>query len=89
MMEGIVGSPPDLRTPPPGCSFHPRVAGRRYARAVQLVLQDPSVQRLPGAAGELAETGRIRLGLGRHLVGEREVPRAGRPGPKDPWPKGP
>jgi peptide/nickel transport system ATP-binding protein len=27
-MEGIPGSPPDLRTPPPGCSFHPRC---RYA----------------------------------------------------------
>jgi peptide/nickel transport system ATP-binding protein len=27
-MEGIPGSPPDLRTPPPGCAFHPRC---RYA----------------------------------------------------------
>jgi peptide/nickel transport system ATP-binding protein len=27
-MEGIPGSPPDLRTPPPGCPFHPRC---RYA----------------------------------------------------------
>jgi peptide/nickel transport system ATP-binding protein len=23
-MEGIPGSPPELRTPPPGCAFHPR-----------------------------------------------------------------
>ncbi|HYA51691.1 MAG TPA: hypothetical protein VEG33_11015 [Streptosporangiaceae bacterium] len=23
-MTGIPGSPPDLRTPPPGCPFHPR-----------------------------------------------------------------
>jgi peptide/nickel transport system ATP-binding protein len=28
VMEGIPGSPPDLRTPPPGCSFSPRC---RYA----------------------------------------------------------
>jgi peptide/nickel transport system ATP-binding protein len=28
LMEGIPGSPPDLRTPPPGCSFSPRC---RYA----------------------------------------------------------
>jgi peptide/nickel transport system ATP-binding protein len=28
VMEGIPGSPPDLRTPPSGCSFHPRC---RYA----------------------------------------------------------
>jgi peptide/nickel transport system ATP-binding protein len=28
VMEGIPGSPPDLRTPPPGCSFNPRC---RYA----------------------------------------------------------
>ncbi len=27
-MEGIPGSPPDLRTAPPGCAFHPRC---RYA----------------------------------------------------------
>ncbi|TCC26972.1 ABC transporter ATP-binding protein [Kribbella speibonae] len=27
-LRGIPGSPPDLRTPPPGCAFHPRCADR-------------------------------------------------------------
>jgi peptide/nickel transport system ATP-binding protein len=40
-MRGIPGSPPDLRTPPAGCSFHPRCADRLDACDQRIPLLRP------------------------------------------------
>jgi peptide/nickel transport system ATP-binding protein len=67
---GIPGSPPDLRTPPSGCAFHPRCplafapcasvlpmlrpAEPGAAQQVACHLYDPAHRSAPPAAGEIA-----------------------------------
>jgi peptide/nickel transport system ATP-binding protein len=41
-VAGIPGSPPDLRTPPPGCAFHPRCPFAFAPCAVELPLLRPA-----------------------------------------------
>jgi oligopeptide/dipeptide ABC transporter ATP-binding protein len=52
VMEGIPGSPPDLRTPPTGCAFHPRC---QYA--MERCTRDLPRLESPSGRGEVPPTG--------------------------------
>jgi peptide/nickel transport system ATP-binding protein len=71
-LSGIPGSPPDLRTPPPGCPFHPRCG---YAMDVCRT-EMPAAFRLRGPGGGRSVA--CWLHDGRHEVPtELAIPEAG------------
>jgi peptide/nickel transport system ATP-binding protein len=54
-LAGIPGTPPDLRTPPPGCPFLPRCGyGADACREVDMTLEPVTAANSPGRPGSLA-----------------------------------
>jgi peptide/nickel transport system ATP-binding protein len=77
-LTGIPGSPPDLRTPPPGCPFHPRCG---FAMDVCRAEMPPVFR--PGPAG--GRSAACWLHDGSHQVpAELAVPAPGIPSPGTP-----
>jgi peptide/nickel transport system ATP-binding protein len=70
-LAGIPGSPPDLRSMPSGCSFHPRCphAFDPCDKLLPVLGPPPPGAALPGPAGELAE-GAAGSSAGRGADGE-------------------
>jgi peptide/nickel transport system ATP-binding protein len=75
-LTGIPGSPPDLRTPPPGCPFHPRCGFAMDVCRAEVPVAIPL-----GRAGERSAACWLHDGT-HHLPAELAVPEPGAaPGP--------